>query len=92
MSIEFNFDAKAFERQMKQTVNDAIRDEASKLERALNSLGRQYRGQSLNVIKPALRRTWKSTTGDGGITEPDLTKFAEAIRDGQRIKFDYKDV
>ena len=86
MEIKFDFDGAAFERQVRGAINDGVKSYAKDLERALNGLGSRYRGRPLTEIQPALRSTWKRATGDGDITEPELTTYAEAIRDGGRIE------
>ena len=83
MSSSFNFDA--IRREVEKEAQSALNDKARQMTREFDGLRRQYEGQPIETIKPALRRAFSR---DGGsITEPELTGYAEAIRDGVRIEF-----
>jgi hypothetical protein len=65
-------------------VDQVMKDEATKLQRLMDQLGRQYKGRPVSVIKPALKRAFER---DGGkITDPELTEYAEHISAGRHIK------
>jgi hypothetical protein len=73
---------------MKKILQQTMQEEAKKIQRMMDQLGRQYRGQSVSTIKPALQRAWKR---DGGsISDPELTEYATAISEGRPIKVELK--
>jgi len=43
-------------------------------------------------IKPALRSTWRESTGGEDITEPTLTAMAQSVADGRRFVLNVKTV
>jgi hypothetical protein len=83
--IETSFDPRRFESNMKRQVNDGLRRYAAKLQAALDGLHQHMAGQPIEQVKAELRSTWRAATGDGDITDPELTRFAQAISDGQRV-------
>jgi hypothetical protein len=82
--MKFELNKTGIESLMRGAVQDAMKDEAKKLQRLLDNLGRQYKGQPVSVIKPALKRAFER---DGGkITDPELTEYSEDISAGRHIK------
>jgi len=73
------------ERAIKKLTDQAVRQVADESNRLFAQLGRQYQGQPVSVIKPALKRAWERNGGK--ITDPELTEYAQAISDGTPIKF-----
>ncbi len=78
----FKFDDRA----IKKAANDAVRKLAADLTKALNALTPRYQGKPLPEIKSEIQRVWSRETNGGSITDPELTQFAEQIRDGGRIE------
>lgn len=74
-----------FERNLAKLVRPGAQKIARDYEKMFDSLARRYKGQPVDEIKPALRREWRKVAG-GDITDPELTKYAEHIRDGVKIK------
>ena len=90
MSIRFesNFDAGKFEANLKKQMNAGLKRYAAKLQGALDGVHERMSGRPVEEVKTELQSTWRATTGDGDITDPHLTEFAQAISDGQRVVLD----
>jgi hypothetical protein len=81
-----NFKMSFDDRAIKKAADDAVRQMAADLTRALNALTPRCQGKPLGEIKAEINRVWARQTNGGSITDPELTKFAEQIRDGGRIE------
>jgi predicted nucleic acid-binding Zn ribbon protein len=81
MSSNFSFDGGGFDRYAKQL----MQEEAGKLKRMLEQLGRQYKGRPVAVIKPALKRAFQREGYN--LTDPELTEYATNISEGARFTF-----
>jgi hypothetical protein len=81
-NFKFNVDDRA----IKKAADDAVRKLAADLTRALNALTPRHQGKPLPEIKAEIKRVWAKHTNGGSITDPELTQFAEQIRDGGRIE------
>ena len=55
-----------------------------KLQPVLDRLTRECTGQPLDEVKAKVAREWAQAAG-GTITEPDLTAYAKAFSQGQRV-------
>ena len=84
MGSGFSFDSRDFERQVKKAAERGVRQIANEYQRMFDSLGRQYRGKPVEVVKPALRREWARI--GGSISDPELTDYARLISEGTRIE------
>jgi hypothetical protein len=84
--INFNFDERAFKRQVEKAANDAVAEQAKKAQRMFDSLARTHSGKPLAEVKRAVRQGWRGL-GDGwDITDPDLTEYATVIAEGGAVK------
>lgn len=84
-SMKFRFDEKAFRRAVGKQIDAAVKDISAERNADMKRLDAEFGGKPVEVIMPALRRAFQR---DGGsLTEPELTKYAEAIRDGVQIRF-----
>jgi len=79
----FNFDKRAFDKLMKETVNDAIKDEVKSSQAMLDRLLRTHKGRPVPVVKTALLREWRRD--DGKMTDAEATDWAKLISGGTRI-------
>lgn len=86
MSFKFEFDQKAFEREIRKDVEAHVRDVSRDMSREFDRLHAQYAGRPIAEIKPALKRAWEK--GGGSITDPELTEYAQMISDGTKITFE----
>lgn len=86
MSFKFEFDQKAFEREIRKDVEGHVRDVSRDMSREFDLLHAQYAGRPIAEIKPALKRAWEK--GGGSITDPELTEYAQMISDGTKITFE----
>lgn len=76
--------SREIERATKQAVEKAYRSNATEMQRTFDRLGRELKGQSLDVAKSRLQREWSR---DGGsLTDPELTEYATALVEGTRIE------
>jgi hypothetical protein len=78
--VEFKFDESA----MKKLINDGVREVASRYQALLDELAISQVGRPLNEVKTALRSGWRKIGGD--LTDPELTQYAEHLKDGERIE------
>ncbi len=89
MGSGFKFEmSRDFERDLKKTVQGAVKDIASDYQKMFDSLSRRYKGRPVSQIKPVLRREW-SRIG-GSISDPELTEYATHISEGTRIQMRVK--
>lgn len=84
-SMKFKFDEKAFRRAVGRQIDAAVKDISAERNAEMKRLEAEFGGKPVEVIKPALRRAFQRE--GGSLTEPELTKYAEAIRDGVQIRF-----
>ncbi|MFI1382901.1 hypothetical protein [Embleya sp. NPDC020886] len=68
---------------VRKVVNDAAQRQGNRYEQMLQRLTQGYAGRPVSEIKPILQREWRALGGD--ITDPELTKYAQAISEGTRI-------
>jgi hypothetical protein len=84
-SMKFKIDENALRRAVGQQVDVALKDIATRRNADMMRLEVEYGGKPLDAIKPALKGVFEK---DGGsLTDPELTQYAEAIRDGVQIRF-----
>lgn len=81
----FSFDRAAFDRVLKQAANDGVRKVANNYQRLLDDLASTHVGRPLEEVKAALQAGWRRLGGE--LTDPELTRFAQLIKDGERIVF-----
>lgn len=74
------------QRALKKVAQQAARNMASDLTRALNALRSRYEGRPLSEVKAAVQSTWARHSGGGSITDPELTAYAEDIAAGRRVE------
>jgi len=86
--IEGNFDPRKFEAAVKRQMNDGLARYAASLQAALDGVHARMAGRPVDEVKHELQSAWRTATGDGDITDPQLTTFASAIAKGQRVVFD----
>jgi len=75
---------RSFESEIVKAAQSGLRAVANDYQKMFDSFGRQYRGQPVEVIKPALRREW-SKIGES-ISDPELTDYATLISEGTHIE------
>jgi len=73
-----------FEREIAKAAQSGLREVANDYQKMFDSLGRRYRDQPVEVIKPALRREWSKI--GGRISDPELTDYATLISEGTHIE------
>lgn len=84
-SMKFKIDEKALRRAISEQVDAVVRDVSAQRNAEMKRFEAEFGGKPVEVIKPALKRLFQQ---DGGsLSEPDLTRYAEAIRDGVQIRF-----
>ena len=81
----FTFDRTALDRAVKQAANDGVRKVANNYQRMLDDLASTYSGHPLEEVKAALQAAWRRLGGE--LTDPELTRFAQLTKDGERIEF-----
>lgn len=90
VNIDFKFDSDSFEREVERQAQSAINEMARGMTSEFDRLAQQYKGQSVEVIKPEIRRVFEK---DGGsITDPELTDYAKLISNGQHIEVVPEDI
>ncbi|MEU8928125.1 hypothetical protein AB0D10_45755 [Kitasatospora sp. NPDC048545] len=82
--FKFNFDAGALERAVKQAANDGIRKLAADYQGLLDGLVSSHAGKPLAEVKAALQAGWQRLGGN--LPDPELTQYAEYIKEGRRIE------
>ena len=82
--FKFNFDADALQRVVKQAANDGVRKIAADYQLLLDGLASSHAGRPLDEVKDALRAGWQQRGGD--LTDPELTQYAEYIKEGRKIE------
>jgi hypothetical protein len=85
INIKFDFDERKFRREVEKAAQEGVDEAAKKLTREIDRLRLQYQGRPVDTIKPALKRLFERRGGK--LTEPELTQYAEMVRDGTRIEF-----
>jgi hypothetical protein len=85
IDIKFDFDERKFRREIEKAAQDGVNEVARELTRDIDRLRLQYQGQPVDTIKPALKRLFDQRGGK--LTEPELTQYAEMVRDGTKIEF-----
>lgn len=83
--VTFTFDRKGFEAGVAKAVNGTVQKLAADLTRMLAGMSTEFQGRPVDEIKPVLQSRWKSATGGGSITDPELTAYAEQIAAGHPI-------
>ncbi|WP_144880690.1 hypothetical protein [Microbacterium paraoxydans] len=76
----FTFDDDAF----MKIASDAVRQVAAQQTEDLDLLRHEYTGRPVDEIRPALQQLFARY--DGQIIEPELSEWAQLIRDGVRIE------
>ncbi len=76
-----SFDSRKFRRGLEQAAADSVK---TRLQPVLDRLRRDCKGQPLANVKRRLVTDWRRATV-GSITDPDLTRWATALSEGQRI-------
>jgi hypothetical protein len=71
-----------WEDEAKRMAFDAV---APKLQAALDRVYDECSGRPVDEVKPVLQREWTANTGGGTLSDPDLTKYASLISDGDRV-------
>lgn len=85
----FKFNPRALERAVLQAADGAVRRKADNLQTVVDNLERTHQGRPVDEVKVALRTAWRSATGDGDITDPELTQWATHISEGRHINVRY---
>jgi hypothetical protein len=85
INIKFEFDERKFRREVEKAAQEGVNEVARDLTLDIDRLRLQYQGRPVDTIKPALKRLFERRGGK--ITEPELTQYAEMVRDGTRIEF-----
>jgi hypothetical protein len=68
-----------------RVINHAVQQKANDGQRLLDQLLVDCAGQPVDHVKQVLRSEWARAFDGGHITEPELTTWATALSDGQRI-------
>lgn len=84
MPDRLEFDEDAIERAVREAAAPALREMAADMERVLNNLSSEQQGRPVDEVRPALQREF--ARHGWTIIEPELTAYAEAIANGQRIR------
>jgi hypothetical protein len=82
--VRFEFDRNEFDRVVRQAANEGARKVAREFQRLLDDLAVTEAGKPLEEVKAALQSGWKRLGGE--LTDPELTRFAESLRNGSRIQ------
>jgi len=82
----FSFDSGGIERALKKTVSDAFDKRAREMQQIMDRLGRELKGRPFATAKAHLQREWQRM--GGSITDPKLTRYAEALVAGSQVKFE----
>jgi hypothetical protein len=94
MTIKFEFDSDGFkrnlQRDMERSANELMRQSASELQSAFDSVLASHGGHPVDEVKPAL--TLACQRHDFTFDEDDLTAYATAISEGTRIVVETQDV
>lgn len=85
----FSFNPDDLERVVRQAADGAVRQKANDLQAVVDNLGRTHQGRPVDEVKVALRGAWQNATGDGDITDPELTDWATYISEGRHIEIRY---
>lgn len=88
----FSFNPRDLERAILQAADGAVRQKANDLQAVVDNLGRTHQGRPIDEVKVALRNAWQTATGDGDITDPELTQWATYISEGRSIRIQYDGV
>lgn len=83
--VKFAMD-RNFEHNLQKMIQPALKELGRDYERMLDSLVRRYKGRPVPQIKPVLRREWRKI-GINDVTDPELTEYAECVRDGIKVNF-----
>ncbi|WP_152608336.1 hypothetical protein [Kocuria rhizophila] len=77
-----------FEKAVQQAARAGLDEHLKKTQKSLDSLARQYEGEPVSKVKPAL----KQMLSRSGMSLPDrqLTDYAEKISEGTRITLQLK--
>jgi len=57
---------------------------AADYQKLLDALASSHAGKPLEEVKAALRSGWQGLGGD--LTDPELTQYAECVKEGRRIE------
>lgn len=79
MKIKFN------EKELQKLIQPTLNDVAKSYERDFAELLREYRGKSIDEIKPAVKRIFAKHGGK--IDDSELTEYAQHISNGTEIHF-----
>ena len=83
MSIEFKFDKDAFERSMREHVEEIAQGIGASLQAALDAVEAQHGGQPVEQVRTALGAALLNSQVT--LTDAELTEYAKAIADGTHI-------
>ncbi len=81
----FKFDEAA----IKKLVNDVGQQQTREAQRVIDRFARQYQGQPVESFKPAFRRALERVDGLN-VPTAKLNEMAQAISEGNHVKFQYK--
>ena len=82
--------ASNFERSVKDAVEKSYKQSARDMQRTLDRLSRELEGQPLETAKSRVRREWSRLGGT--ISDPELTRYAQALIEGTRITVDVQPI
>lgn len=73
-----------WERNLNRIVHGAVKNIANDYQQMLDRISRRYKGRPVPEIKSALGREWSRLGGT--ISDAELTRYAQLISKGTRIK------
>ena len=83
IKASFEFDEDAFIRTIEKVTHEALQDRVRETETLMKSLQLRLRGRNLELIRSELLRELDAI--GASVSEPELTQYATAIRDGVSI-------
>ncbi|MDT7709049.1 MAG: hypothetical protein QOG20_4656 [Pseudonocardiales bacterium] len=88
----FELDERAFKSAMNNAVNNGVSRLAGELPWAVDDVHAQYRGKPIEEIKSALQLRFAQIEGTNPLADPELSRYAEAVAEGRRLRIDYQPI
>ena len=85
--IDVDFNEEGFNKAIMAAAESGVRDVADEMNRDFTEMARSLKGRPLDEIKAELVRYHGDR--DGEISDPELTDYAEILREGGSITVEY---
>ncbi|MHC1558190.1 hypothetical protein ACR9E3_04495 [Actinomycetospora sp. C-140] len=81
----FKFTKGGLERAVREAARDGVQRLAERFQAVLDEVLATHAGRPVDEVKPVLQARWRAVNDGADLTDPELTQYAQALSDGQRV-------